>query len=256
MVVQSPSKIKTVAQAMQSGRRLAVAASKDTYIKYVFKGEVFTAQKLDPVNFSSYHLNIIRTATLTDSRELVFANPAWHSVWLGAGEEKTVYLVVDDQQNAFAIELLVKDGYLYGRLTEGYYLTEMTLPKIAGLKRVPSACLSLAYSGEIKVREFIYGETIADISLKSSCKKGNPLFGLIDMLSKKWARFASFPRRVDIVRTFRDAHDANIMIELVPLHNPQHKKHYAIPMPFLTEDGKLRLFYYRVTPIDVRAGKA
>jgi hypothetical protein len=254
MVVHSPPDVKAVAKAFLPAKN--APASKDYFVQYVFGGQVFSAQKIDPVNFTAHHISIIKTATLTENRELVFANPAWQSVWLGAGEEKAVYLVVDEHRQAFAIELLVKDGYQYGHLTEGYYLAEMNLPQICGLKRVQSACLSLVYSGEIKVREFIYGETVADISFKSSRKKGNPVWAFIDFMSKKWARFVFMPRHVELYRTFRDVHDANIMIELIPLHNPQRKKHNKIPIPFLAEDGNLRLFYYRLTPIDVRAGTA
>lgn len=234
-------------------RRPATSGERDYYIQYVIDGKTQRARKLDPVDFSSSHVATLQTAHFTEDRRLFFDNPAWQSVWLGAGEEKTVFLVIDEAERAFALELLVRGGYLNGRLTEGYYLADMRFSQVNGLKRDPNALLSLVYSGEAKIREFIHGETLLSALAKNARPQANWFERLLHGVSMRWATYVIEPRYSEIRRTFKDAHEANVMLELIPLHNPERKSHYMFPVPALAEDGRLHWCFYRLTPIDVRA---
>ncbi len=223
------------------------------YIQYKLNGKLFSARKLDPADFSPNHFQTLGTARFNPEGKLIFSNPNWQSVWLGAGEEKTVFLIVDEERRAFALELLVRGGYLNGRLTEGYYLADLHLSQIGGLKRDPNALLSLTFSGEAKAREYIYGETLAGPALAAFRPKANLLAKAINQVSMCWAAYVTAPRYGNLRQIFKDAHEANVMIELVPLHNPERKSHYLFPIPALAQDGRLHWFFYRLTPIDVRA---
>jgi len=240
------------ATSLATQRKAQIQAQK-YFIKYLRNGELSEATKLDPAEFSAAHLQTLNTATLTADRELIFGNPHWHSFRLGAGEEKTVFMVVDEAQRAFALELLVRGGYLNGHLAEGHYLADLRLSEIAGLKREPKAMLSLVYSGEVRVREFIYGDTLVSSSRSLPQPKGSILKSLFDGLGRWWARQVIFTRYQEIQRIYKDAHEANVIIELIPLHNPERKSHYLLPIPALACDNRLRWYFYRLTPIDVRA---
>lgn len=239
--------------AAVAGKQRAAAQQREYYIKYVVDGAIRQARKLDPVDFNPAHIHTLSSARLTHDRKLVFDNPAWRSVWLGAGEEKSVYLIIDEHDRAFALELLVRGGYLQGRLTEGYYLADLRLSHLTGQKRDPKALLSLTYSGEAKAREFIYGETLAGPSHVSLRPQGNSLRRLINNICLSWATYVAMPRYHDLRRTFVDAHEANVAIELIPIHNPERKSHYLFPILALGHDRRLHWHFYRLTPIDVRA---
>jgi hypothetical protein len=142
---------------------------------------------------------------------------------------------------------------LSGRLTEGYYLAEMQFSRINGLKRDPNALLSMVYSGEAKIREFIHGETLLSALAKNARPQANWFSRLVHAVSMRWAVSVVAPRYCEIRHTFKDAHEANVMLELIPLHNPERKSHYILPVPAISEDGRLRWHFYRLTPIDVRA---
>lgn len=245
-------------QVKVGARLTAAVAAKQTvdrnyYIQYEVNGVLHRARKLDPVDFSAAHLQTLSTAHLTSDRKLVFNNPGWRSVHLGAGEEKAVFLIVDEAHRAFALELLVRGGYLNGRLTEGYYLADLRIPAVCGEKRDPNAILSLTYNGEAKVREFIYGATLVDVALGTRRTRANKLLRMISAAAMQWASYVVAPRYEQVRRTFKDAHEANVAIELIPLHNPERKTHFLFPIPALGQDKRLHWYFYRLTPIDVRA---
>lgn len=240
------------AAAVAAKQRIATQ-EREYYIKYVVDGEVRQARKLDPVDFSAAHIHTLSSARLTEGRKLIFDNPAWQSIWLGAGEEKTVFLVVDEADRAFALELLVRGGYLNGRLTEGYYLADLRLSQLVGQKRDSKACMSLTYSGEAKAREFIFGETLAGPCNEELRPKGNWFRRTVNRVCLGWAMYVTHHRYHELQRTFGDAHEANVAIELIPIHNPERKSHYIFPILALGHDRRLHWHFYRLTPIDVRA---
>ncbi len=239
-------------QARVSAMHQAATEKRLTYIIYNFYGETKRARKLDPVDFSAEHLATLRTGFFDDQNRLAFVDPGWKCVWVGAGEEKAVFLVVDNENRAFALELLVKDGYQNGRLIDGYYLADLQLSQVAGRKRDPRCALSLVYSGQAKAREFIFGETIAGPPLNNMRPTGNRSRRVINALSWNWAKSIIFPGYSKIQQKYRDAHEANVAIELIPLPNPEGKSHFLMPVPLLAHDKRLHWYFYRLTPIDVR----
>lgn len=222
-------------------------------ITYIYKGEVCSAVKLCPAEFGEAHRRALASLHLGKQRELYFGVPGWRSCWVGAGEEKVVYLIIDPQQRAFAIEVLSKSTYLEGFLTEGHYFGEIFVPGLCNVRWDERSLFGHIFSGRIKAREYIYGETLAGPGLLTEhWSKANFLARLIGRIGHSWASFVVAPRYNQVRKFYRDTHEANVMIEVMPLSNPEGKDHYMFPVPWLEEDGKIYLRFYRLTPIDVR----
>ncbi len=239
-------------QSAIAAKQLAASDKRLFYIKYPINGVIRKATKLDPVDFTTQHLTTLASGHFDANNRLAFDNPAWGSAWLGAGEEKAVFLIVDGENRAFALELLVQGGYQDGRLVDGYYLANFQISQIAGRKRDPRCAFSLKFSGEAKAREFIFGETLAGPPLKHMSPSGNFGNSIINKLAWRWAKSIVYPYFCENQRRYRDAHEANVAIEFIPLHNPQRKSHFLFPILALGHDGRLHWYYYRLTCIDVR----
>lgn len=241
-------------RAVGLGRATRVVRdSRRAAISYVKEGQVWQATKLPLAEFDQSHRRALATAHLNVERELVFETPGWKSCWIGAGEEKAVFLVVDPQERAFALEILAKGTYLEGHLTEGHYLADLYVPGLAGTRWDKRALFGHIFSGHVKAREFIYGDTLAGPGLRQvPVAPVSFLKRFVGQCGKMWTHWMVWPRYGSVRRRYRDAHEANVMIELIPLHNPEKKTHYILPVPWLEEDGRLHLRYYRLTPIDVR----
>ncbi len=231
-----------------------VTPSRVATIKYVRDGQVWEATKLDPAEFDEAHRQVLKTAYFVHERKLAFAAPGWNSSWIGGGEEKIVFLIIDPQQRAFALEVLAKNTYLHGHLAEGHYFADLYVPHLVNTRWDQHSLCGHVFSGHLKAREFIYGETIAGpCASEPPVVSVDPFRRLIGYLSKKWAISVVLSRYHRLRRIYRDAHEANVMIEVLPLNNPEKKDHYLFPIPWLEDDGRLHLRFYRLTPIDVRA---
>ena len=151
--------------AVRAARLAGVTRTVKTHhkaeVKYVLNGQVWTATKLSMDEFDDSHRQALLTAYFTPERELAFGIPGWSSCWVGAGEEKVVYLVIDPQQRAFALEVLCKDSYLEGRLVEGHYFGEFCSPHLVNHRWDTRSLHGHIFSGIVKAREFIYGDTLA-----------------------------------------------------------------------------------------------
>ncbi len=230
------------------------ARVRNSEIKFALEGKVRTAIKLDPVEWSETHRYALATMYLSDDRKLMFGLAGWQSCWIGAGEEKAVFLVIDPQNRAFAVEVLAKGTYLAGHLAEGHYFTDMMVEGLCNKRWDSRSLYGHIFSGQIKAREFIYGDTLAGPGICSEPLVKTALIGrLLYRVGRAWANSMTYSRFCKIQRTFRDAHEANVMLELLPLSNPEKKSHYVLPILWLEEDGRLRPKFYRLTPIDVRA---
>ncbi len=222
-------------------------------ILYAQYGQVKKATKLVPHEFDEAHRLAIANLHMSSRRELIFDTPGWQSFWIGAGEEKAVFLVIDPQSRAFALELLAKGTYLEGHLAEGHYFADLHVSGLSNFRWNSQSYFDHVFSGRIKVREFVYGDTLAGPGLRVP-----PLVPvswprkLVNWLVRNWISWVISPRYWHFRRLYRDAHEANVMIEVLPLNNPERKSHYLFPLPWLEEDGRLHLRYYRLTPIDVR----
>jgi len=231
----------------------STSAVRGAVIYYTWGDQVLEATKLNLGEFDQWHRQAVMTARLNEKRELVFGVPGWKSVWMGAGEEKAVFLVIDSHNKAFALEVLAKASYLDGRLTEGHYFDDMVVPGLINKRWDSSSLFGHIFSGEVKAREFIYGNTLAGAGLKTQpAKPANFIKRAVGGFCRAWTRNAIALRYEKIRRTYKDAHEANVVVELLPLSNPENKKHYFLPTISLEDDGRLHLRYFRLTPIDVR----
>ena len=214
--------------------------------------ELIAARKIAAVEFLPSHAATLKTGRLTaQGKRLVFDDPAWRGIWLGAGEEKAVFLIVDDQKRAFALELLDRHGYREGKLTEGHYYADICLPHLQGASATGDATTAslfgLRFSGNARAREFIYGYTLADLHAPQYRSTG-----FWSRTSASVARSRVWLKRRSIAHHYADAHDANVMIELMPVMNPEGKTHYGLPLLWRDLSGHLQWYIFRLTPIDVR----
>lgn len=243
-------------QEVSATLRVARPVSIPTYeLKYYLDGRVQTFSKIRSEDFTPAHWRTLETAAFNAAGHLVFDNPHWQSVWLGAGEEKAVYLVVDAENHAFALELLDRATYLEGKLMEGHYFGDVCMSKIRGYKPNPGSLVGHVFGSRGRVREFIHGETLAGKLTQPRHKNAHPLaFPLVWLtrLSHELARSIIYPRYKALRQQYGDAHEANVVIELIPLHNPEHKNHYFLPLLWSDHDGYPHWRFFRLTPIDVR----
>lgn len=223
--------------------------------KYYLNGQVVTLTKIKGEEFTPQHWHAIESAHFDSEGHLLFNNPEWHSVWLGAGEEKAVYLITDENYKAFALELLDRATYLEGKLMEGEYFGDVNLPEVKGYKPNPGSLVGHVFGGRGRVREFIYGETLAGPLIlpghKDAYKMPLPLVWLT-WLSRKLSRSKVEARYKVLRQQYSDAHEANVVIELLPLKNPEMKSHYWLPLLWSDHDGYPHWRFFRLTPIDVR----
>jgi hypothetical protein len=249
---------------MQDAIKLARSSYEETHpalIKYRQGGTALTALKLLPGQYSEHHRQVLRQLSMNHLGELVFPEMGWKSLWIGAGEEKAVFLVIDPKSRAFALELLGKDGYKGGKLINGYYLDEVFLPHLCGHRWHADSIFGHVFSGHVKVREYIYGETLAGPQLKPHKHhphlEGRDLhpYRLVNTLSRRIAHWVVSPAYWRVRNVYHDTHEANVMIELVPLANPEKKPVFPLPLPWLEPDGRLGWYFIRFTSIDVRTNR-
>ncbi len=252
--------MENVTKLAKAGKVVTPANPAST-IKFYMDGEPHTAVKIRPEEYSDYHTRILQEIKMVNGGALHFSEPGWQSIWIGAGEEKSVYLVIDPLNRAFALEVLGKDGYRHGELVGGHYFDDLNIAGFCGRQWNAAAIFGHVFSGRVRVREFIYGETLAGPPrLNANCEehphsKHPKVAHIISAISRSIAHWMVTPRYWKIKRIFHDAHEANVMFEFVPLHNPEKKPHYLFPLPWLEADGRLSWFFVRFVAIDVRTGK-
>jgi hypothetical protein len=156
-------------RAIPAGRWLRATTKpvRGAAIYYTWGSQVLEATKLSLAEFDEGHRQALFTARFNANRELIFGVPGWKSAWVGAGEEKAVFLVIDAQNRAFALEILAKASYLDGRLTEGHYFGDLIIPGLINLRWDKDSLFGHIFSGEVKAREFIYGDTLAGPGLRT-----------------------------------------------------------------------------------------
>lgn len=212
-------------------------------------------RKLTVAEWSEHHSQVLQEAQLTNAKHLQFPETGWSSLWLGAGEEKAVFLVIDPQDRAFALEVIDERRFMGGKLVEGTYFAEFTIPGIAEFEVSPGRPFSQIYTGKVKAREFIVGDVWADWGRcwfeRLPAWKAFLMFLPLSIFSGIGILLAG-PKRNYLQKQWDDAHDANLAIEMLPLSNPERKDHYPLPLLYVDYGGKCHLCWIRLTPIDVR----
>jgi len=121
-----------------------------------FGNEITLVTKIKAHEFTAFHQETI-AQTRYENRTLIFPNKDWKSTFLGAGEEKAVFCVCDQENHVFALELIDQRTYLNGRFIGGAYFYERIIPGLGNIKFNPKSVIGLTFTGLVKAREFVYG---------------------------------------------------------------------------------------------------
>jgi hypothetical protein len=207
--------------------------------KLSFGDQILNVKKIVPSSFSEYHKKVISSMSLINSN-LQFSDKKWKSIHLGAGEEKAVYCVCDNNNQVFALELIDEKHYLNGRLVDGDYFYSTRIQSIRNIKFNKNSVIGLTFTGLVKVREYIYGYEWGHFQL--SAYRAHFLDNILTTYLQTFlmSQFHKYDMR------YKDVHDRNIMFEL------RNHKDNGIPILARDIDNKIKLYKIGLRPIDVR----
>lgn len=204
-----------------------------------FDNDVKIVNKISAREFTATHREII-SQVLYEDRHLLLSNSQWRSTLLGAGEEKAVFAICDNNNRVFALEVIDQRTYLNGRLVDGIYFYETIAPGVQNIKFSAKSLLGLKFTGLVKAREYVHGYEWARFQL-SPIKQS-----WLDFFLTTWLQ-SIFASQFNQYRSqFRDVHDRNIMFEI---RERQEKGFPLIIKDFL---NRFRFVKIGIRPIDVR----
>lgn len=207
---------------------------------YKFGEEIKEVSKITRENFTKGHIECISNIQLMD-KLLYFENKKWKSVLLGAGEEKAVYCVCDEDNQVFALELIDEKHYLNGRLIDGEYFCSVRANNLIGKKLNPDCLIGLNFTGLIKAREFIYGYEWDQFRF-------SPIIShkILDLFLTEYLK-SSFAEKFRYFSLYyKDVHDRNIMFEI---NKPDRKKTNLVIKNYNDQKEKVSI---QLRAIDVR----
>jgi hypothetical protein len=204
-----------------------------------FDGQIIGVTKITEQEFTPAHNDLISSLVYTPQR-LTFPDPRWRSLYLGAGEEKAVYCVCDENLRVFALELIDERHYLNGRFVGGQYFANRRVATLANVRANPDSEFGLAFTGLVKVREFVYGYEWSRFQYDP--RRFTALDGILTAYLKSFlaAQFNTYRAR------YEDVHDRNILFEIRPRHQS------GVPVLIRDHAGHLKLVKVGLQPIDVR----
>jgi hypothetical protein len=118
------------------------------------ESEIIEVRKIQKEEFSDIHKSIISQIEFIDGK-LILPDEQWKSIYLGSGEEKAVFGIIDNLSRMFALELIDEKHYLNGRFVGGEYYYQTRVNGISNKKFKPESLLKLNFSGLVKVREYV-----------------------------------------------------------------------------------------------------
>jgi hypothetical protein len=204
-----------------------------------FGDTLIPVTKITAGQLTEAHRQILMQARY-EQQKLSFPDERWHSLYLGAGEEKAVFCVCDDAQRVFAVELIDERHYLNGRFVGGQYFFNLRVPALANVKAQHDSDFGLMFTGLIKVREFVYGYEWARFQFDPQRKTAfdHPLTAFLQ--SGLMSQFRHYQSQ------YRDVHDRNVLFEILPING------HGVPVILRTWAGRLTLAKVRLQPVDVR----
>ncbi len=204
-----------------------------------FENDTELVSKISTNDFTPAHREIISQVTYRDGH-LFFPDRQWKSTLLGAGEEKAVFVVCDNNNSVFALEVIDQRTYLNGRFVGGIYFYETIVSGLQNTKFSPKSVIGLKFTGLVKAREYVYGYEWARFQFTPSKQSWPDLFLTSWFQSIFAAEFNEYRSR------YKDVHDRNIMFEI---RNRQEKG-----FPIIIKDWLNRFQFVKVgiRPIDVR----
>ncbi|GAA1803406.1 hypothetical protein GCM10009682_26570 [Luedemannella flava] len=199
-----------------------------------FGDAVVRAEKITRDQFSPEHRNqVMRLGA--DGDALLFPDPRWRSVFLGAGEEKAAHLVRDHDARVFVVELIDERSYLNGRLADGVYFATL---RHAGAER--GAVPGRRFTGLIKAREYVHGYEWSRFQWRPDRRR------FVDHLLTAYLRTWFTGRYQEYRVRFGDVHERNVLFEVRPLAAR------GVLVPARDASGAWRLVKVGVRPVDVR----
>jgi hypothetical protein len=204
-----------------------------------FDNEIKIVSKIKADDFTPLHREILGQIRYEENK-LVLPNEKWRSIFLGAGEEKAVYCICDQNNRVFALEVLDEKTYLNGRFVGGEYFFDMTLPGLRNVKADSASLVGLTFTGKVKIREFVYGyvwERFQFSPQKTSVLDSFLTSYLQTVFSSKFNEYRSH---------YKDVHERNLMFEIRDIG--------AKGTPAIAKDwmGKVKIVKVGLQPIDVR----
>lgn len=207
---------------------------------YEFNNNIKQVSKISKEDFTKNHIDCISQMSFCNQK-LSFQNNEWHSTLLGAGEEKAVYCVCDQNNKVFALELIDENHYLNGRLIDGEYFSNITVNNIKRVKFNSTSLIGLQFTGLVKAREFVYGYEWGRFSFNP---KSHHKF--IDLVLTSHLQSIFLNEYKNFEKYYKDVHDRNIMFEI----NTEFKNY---PYIFLKNyNNKIQYSSISLRAIDVR----
>jgi hypothetical protein len=204
-----------------------------------FGSEVKTVAKIVTDEFTPLHHEII-TQVQYEAGNLVLPDPRWASIFLGAGEEKAVFCICDQNNRVFALEAINERNYLNGRFVGGHYFFETRVPGLKSVKLDPDSLLGLTFTGLVKIREFVYGYEWGRFQFDPRKQ------GRLDLMLTTWLQ-SVFASQFNHYRSrYKDVHDRNVMFEI---RTSKEKGAFIAAKDWL---GRLKFCKVGLQPIDVR----
>lgn len=205
-----------------------------------FEDEVCYCTKIKKEEFSTVHKECIAQLEYKEKR-LYFPDYRYKSILLGAGEEKAVYCVRDQNGRVFALELIDEKHYLDGRLIDGEYYYTTTASRLMGHKFNEESIIGLQFTGLVKAREYIRGYEWGNFQYdKNKCRKYKDKILTMYLQEKYRNQFLAFAAH------YKDVHDRNVMFELAP------PKEIGYHVKIVNEQNKKEKVSVRLRGIDLR----
>lgn len=206
----------------------------------LFSSQVYMVSPILACEFTSYHRYCIENISY-QNKQLFFPDNRWKSCLLGAGEEKAVFAVCDQDCNIFALELIDEKHYLNGRLIEGTYFLSTSVSQIRGIKFNPEAIIGLEFTGLVKARDFIRGYEWGRFQFSEKI-----LHHICDILLTFYLQTSLYSDYNKFKTYYKDVHERNVMFELT------NKKHKGIPMRIKNQNNQFEQVHIRLRGIDLR----
>ncbi len=210
-------------------------------ISLLVENQIAQVRKLEHGEFDEQHRSLIENARYDSAKkQLILTDERWKTQFLGAGEEKAVFLICDQENRVFALEVIDETSYRNGRFVGGKYFCETRAP---GLTRVPlheDALTCTTFTGKIKAREFVHGYEWARFQFNPRQQSW------LDLLLTFWLRFWLLAKFKSYAARYKDVHERNIMFEI------RSMRESGVPILCKNAAGKFLFARVGLQPIDVR----
>lgn len=205
----------------------------------LFDHQIRIVEKIQVQEFSHQHREVLQTLRYAQGK-LQLSEPTWSASFVGAGEEKAVFCLCDQNNRVFALEAIDERYYQNGRLADGAYFCNLA---IEGLRNVPfreEALIGLRFTGLARIREYVYGYEWSRFQLDPHKQTSG------DRIVTAWLQFCLAEQYAEYLRHYHDVHGRNILFEI------REWTSKGVPVVLRDWSGHLRRAKIGTRPIDVR----